>query len=107
MSAVTNSDIGTVMAERAATAARVVPAIHVFDRFAFVRRGPIRFLSNRPQPRPDPLHRLVHFSRGAGIAESDEVVSALGVEVDAGRCRDAGLVQNALGEGEAVVGEAR
>src|SRR5687768_15582289 len=59
------------------------------------------------EPATDPLHRLAHVGGGAGVAEADEMVAAGGIEIDAGGGRHMRVLQQALGEIEAVVGEAR
>src|SRR3954469_16984827 len=58
--------------------------------------------STLSQPMPDPLHRLAHFSRGARVRESYEMPALDRIEVDAGRRRHMGFLQQALGEIETV-----
>src|SRR5262245_17273121 len=59
------------------------------------------------QPRPNPLHRLMHLGRRAGVAEADEVPAFDRIKIDAGRRGDMRLLQHTPREVEAVVGEAR
>ena len=65
-----------------------------------VRKPPLNGRGSRRAARARPRRRA-----GAGEAEPDVAVADLGVEVDAGRDRDAGLAEQVVGEAHRVVGQ--
>ena len=57
------------------------------------------------QPRLQTRNRLFHLGGGSGEGQAQIMGAVDVVEISAGRCRNAGLLQHFLGEVEAVVGE--
>ena len=51
-----------------------------------------------PQKPAYPLHGLAHFRGSAGIGQPQKVVAAMRVEIDAGRCRHTGLIEQPAGK---------
>ena len=70
-------------------------------------RGARTAISALVQPGADALDRLLHIGGRAGVAEAHEMPAVDRIEIDAGRRRHMRLLQQPLGEIEAVVGESR
>src|SRR5665213_4433388 len=67
------------------------------------------FLAGGPyglsEPARDPRHRFAHVLGRTRVGKADEPAAVDRVEVDAGRCRDMGLLQHSLREFVTVLGE--
>src|SRR4051812_30207697 len=70
-------------------------------------RGSRTAISALVQPGADALDRLPHIRGRAGVAEAHEMPAVDRIEIDAGRRRHMGILEQPLGEIETVVRELR
>src|SRR3954447_21726202 len=70
-------------------------------------RGSRTAISTLAHPGADALDRLLHIRGRAGVAEAHKMPAVDGIEIDTRRRRHMRLLQEPLGEIEAVVGELR
>ncbi len=103
--AITTKTIAAIIGMLAERRQAVAPAEKCRPENRKLRRS-MRSLLLR-QPFPDPRHRLAHIGGGAGVGKAQEFLAMQRIEVEPRRRRNARLLQHALGEIDAVIGEAR